>query len=200
MFWWFLFSCFTVVTYTRVFLPWSEHRRDLIQLYDPVHENVPIFYLVPLINCLEYLCLATYFIQIGLYWSIEDILFTSYCGMLLIWTRMLMLWMCPLKASEYTPELGDRFNRVFTGEDTPEFRNDLFFSGHVATLVLMGCTTHLWPTLFFMCALVIGVSMTLSRVHYTIDVLVAPYIAYGSYKLISAVFGEQNSGLFINGG
>jgi hypothetical protein len=184
MFWWFLFSCFTVVTYTRVFLPWSEYRRDLVKLYDPVHENTPVLNFVPLINTLEYTCLGTYFLQMMLYWSVDDFLFTSYCGMLLIWTRMLMLWMCPLAAPENNPELGDRFNRIFTGSAVPEFRNDLFFSGHVATLILLGLTSQLWPYLFFTSAFIIGVSMSLSRVHYTIDILVAPYVAYGSYKLI----------------
>lgn len=186
-----LCTCITIYTYTQCFLPYNEHRNHTVRLYDPLHENLPLFNLTTLINVVEYTCLATYFCQMVYWWDVFDYVLGLYCVNGLILTRMLMLWMCPLEASEHTPELGDRFNRMFIGDNVLELKNDLFFSGHVSSLVIMGLTTHVASWLFHGAAFVIGLAMTCSRIHYTIDVLVAPYIAYGTYQLMLVLVGTH---------
>jgi len=61
---------------------------------------------------------------------------------------------------------------------------DLFFSGHTATLFLLGCAVpgRRSRILFFVCTAIVGISVLWQHVHYTIDVLAAPLFAYASFR------------------
>ena len=62
---------------------------------------------------------------------------------------------------------------------------DLFFSGHIASLFLLGLAMP-WRDLrigFYSCAAIVGLLMLLQHVHYTIDVISAPCVAYAAYGL-----------------
>jgi hypothetical protein len=62
---------------------------------------------------------------------------------------------------------------------------DLFFSGHTATLFLLFLTAPVGATrrFFLLCTIVVGTSVLLQHVHYTIDVFAGPFFAYGSFRL-----------------
>jgi hypothetical protein len=64
---------------------------------------------------------------------------------------------------------------------------DLFFSGHTATLFLLGLVApgRISRPLFFGAAFVVGVCVIAQHVHYTIDVLAAPCFAYIAYRSVA---------------
>ena len=63
---------------------------------------------------------------------------------------------------------------------------DLFFSGHTATLTLMFmCAQHKYLKTFCFVALMIAPALLIwQHVHYTVDVLVAPFVVYGCVKFV----------------
>jgi len=66
---------------------------------------------------------------------------------------------------------------------------DLFFSGHTATLALLallapGRTSRRF---FVVCTLLVAVCVLWQHVHYTVDVLVAPFFAFASRELVFAL-------------
>jgi len=67
------------------------------------------------------------------------------------------------------------------------FTKDLFFSGHVATLTLLGLVEERpWAKKSVLsCAVIVGILIIIQRVHYTIDVVAAPFITYGIVKLFN---------------
>jgi hypothetical protein len=62
---------------------------------------------------------------------------------------------------------------------------DLFFSGHTSTLFLLGLTMQArrWRTFFFFCTAAVACCVLIQHIHYTVDVFVAPFFAYASYRL-----------------
>jgi hypothetical protein len=66
------------------------------------------------------------------------------------------------------------------------FWGDLFFSGHVANTCMLGFIFwQLRPLryLWFTASAILGISAILGRYHYTIDVVAAPFFAYGTFQL-----------------
>jgi membrane-associated phospholipid phosphatase len=61
----------------------------------------------------------------------------------------------------------------------------LFFSGHTANLALLAFMVDIkWlKYILGICTFIVAVLLLVQHVHYTIDVLVAPFAAYISYKL-----------------
>lgn len=62
---------------------------------------------------------------------------------------------------------------------------DLFFSGHTANLVLLAFMVDVkWLRyILFVCAAIVAFLLLKQHVHYTIDVIAAPFAAYGSYRV-----------------
>lgn len=72
--------------------------------------------------------------------------------------------------------------------------NDLFFSGHTALPFLLGLIFWKYKTLryfFFAASCIAGASVLLSHVHYTIDVLAAPFITYAIFVLAKKIFKTE---------
>ena len=61
--------------------------------------------------------------------------------------------------------------------------NDLFFSGHVADLTTfyLLCRSLRLKRYILFCIIVVATMLVWQRVHYTIDVMMAPAFAYTSY-------------------
>lgn len=92
--------------------------------------------------------------------------------------RMLTISLIPLDAPKALIHLSDPFSVVFYGANL--ITKDLFFSGHTATLCLIGlCLEGKTAKLIVFCATaVLAVLLLIQHVHYTADVLAAPVFSY----------------------
>jgi hypothetical protein len=97
---------------------------------------------------------------------------------LMIAVRIAMMYCIPLEPPPGMVVLSDPFVRAF-GDGT-DLQKDLFFSGHTSTTFLCALTVRA-KTLRWACfAACAGVAtlVLLQHAHYTIDVLVAPFVAF----------------------
>lgn len=98
--------------------------------------------------------------------------------------RCFTLLFVPLAAHPEIIPLDDFFLRNTFYAGRPNL-NDLFFSGHTATLVLFALLLpgKKWGLLFGAVACTIGVMLILQRVHYISDVAAAPLFALLAWRL-----------------
>lgn len=80
------------------------------------------------------------------------------------------------------------------------FKNDLFFSGHVAipflAFLLFRGTNKFFELFLLLGSFVMGVTVLLMHVHYSIDVFAAYFITYGVYALSNEIFVRINERFF----
>lgn len=73
-------------------------------------------------------------------------------------------------------------------------KNDYFFSGHTGASFLMGLIfwrEKFWRYFFFASSFVMGASMLLSHMHYSIDVFAAPFITYAIFAMAKYFFATD---------
>lgn len=173
-----------------VFLPWNETRWDLRRLSDVVHDRLPVANLNGLVHLSMGSCVLYYAWQMCWYFDRGDVEHLLLGLTLLFGTRTVMMALCPLRAPLEIRQLHDPvWDRLSQGR-AGTFANDLFFSGHVSTLVLLGLTSKHGAWWFWANALLTVWCMLLGRVHYTVDMLVAPYIAFGTHHVTAWLLGE----------
>lgn len=107
----------------------------------------------------------------------------------LIALRMITLTMVPLLAPKDIVFLDDPFlnNVAYPGE----IENDLFFSGHVGLLLILGFLSRRW--VFFLTATVLGVFLMIQRVHYSYDIIGAIPFAFLVTWLVEKVVFKRLS-------
>ncbi len=74
------------------------------------------------------------------------------------------------------------------------FGGDLFFSGHVAntfTLGLIFWNIKFLRYLFITFSIVFGISAVLGHYHYSIDVISAPFFAFGIFHISKKLFSND---------
>lgn len=93
-------------------------------------------------------------------------------------SRFVSIGLVPLNPPEGLIAIEDPISNYFYG---PKFiTKDLFFSGHTASMFLMFlCLKKRTDKIFAIIAtIIIGISVLLQHVHYTLDVFMAPVITY----------------------
>lgn len=109
---------------------------------------------------------------------------------LVIALRIITIYFLPLNAPFHIIPLQDPFVEFFGGGKT--MLKDLFFSGHTSTMFLLALTARnknlKW--IFVVCTILVAACVLAQHVHYTIDVIVAPVIAYTCYR-ISRLINKQ---------
>lgn len=103
---------------------------------------------------------------------------------LMVLCRVVMMYLMPLAPPVGMILLRDPFVELF-GKHV-SLTKDLFFSGHTASLSLLLFTVPKrikW--LFLILTLLVASGVLIQKTHYTIDVLVAPFISFGCYYLTS---------------
>jgi len=97
--------------------------------------------------------------------------------------RAVCIYFIPLSPSPGIVPLIDPFTDTMGHEG--RIMNDLFFSGHVADLVLFVilCRSVMLKRYLLLCTIAVATLLIWQRVHYTIDVMVAPAFAYACFWL-----------------
>lgn len=144
--------------------------------FNAVDLNIPVFTLIylSLITCMLYLAIN----------EPNDLIIALQAYTLLVIVRMAMMYVVPLEPPVGTIDLNDPL--VFIVGTGTKITKDLFFSGHTSTLFLLFLVTHkLWlKYVFLVNTILVGSFVILQKVHYSIDVLVAPFISYCCYRII----------------
>jgi membrane-associated phospholipid phosphatase len=163
------------------FLEFVEARPGVV-LADPVLALLPPRDLTWLTFGLIYLGLALGVARLSAEPRLLVVALRAYVVMVLF--RIAAMGVTPLEAPPGMIPLHDPLVRLFGPGKL--LAKDLFFSGHTSTLFLLALAVpgRRWKTLFLACAAAVGISVLWQHVHYTIDVLVAPFFAYASVRLV----------------
>jgi hypothetical protein len=110
---------------------------------------------------------------------------------LVLFFRMVTMYLTPLRYPDDMIPLIDPFVQFIFNSDQV-WRNDLFFSGHTSSLVMMYFFVKgKWmKTILLLSCVVVGVFVILQHVHYTIDVVAAPFFAWGAWSIIKKINPE----------
>jgi hypothetical protein len=103
---------------------------------------------------------------------------------LVIAARMAAIYFVPLDPPLGIIPLKDPVVQLFDSHLV--LTKDLFFSGHVATLFLLFLTARhrLLRAAFLLATVLVGAGLIWQHVHYTIDVLTAPFMTFGCYRFV----------------
>lgn len=104
--------------------------------------------------------------------------------LLLTGLRLATIWLVPLVPPVGLLDMPDPFTTlVFHLPPSAAITHDLFFSGHTATVVLLALAVRGrgWRTALAVAAALVGVLVLVQRVHYSYDVLAAPFFAALAY-------------------
>lgn len=178
----FSLSGLTAIMFAQLhFLHYNESRPGIL-LPDPVLALITPIDLSNLIFVLLYLGLIITVVQ--LLPHPERFSFGLQVYALFACMRILAMWLVPLNPPQGMIALADPvLSWAQTGK---QLNKDLFFSGHTATMYI--CHLVLPPGRMRRFAifgfLLMAVCLIMQRVHYTADVVVAPFFCYGSLRII----------------
>ena len=163
------------------FLTYNETRTGYT-LSDPILWLLPPVELTVIIFIIIYASVFTALII--LFYNPSLLLFTLQVYSLVLIVRMLLMYLLPLNPPEGLLPLQDPFVELFgTGET---LSRDLFFSGHVATLFMLSLVfdKKIYKSFFLASTLLVGTALLFQHVHYTIDIITAPFFVYVSYRIV----------------
>jgi hypothetical protein len=102
---------------------------------------------------------------------------------LMVLLRIVMMWAAPFDAPADALALADPFVRAFGPSQI--LTRDLFFSGHTATSTMLALAApRRWARRLLALGVVsLATCVLVQHVHYTIDVLVAPFVSFGAWRL-----------------
>lgn len=114
----------------------------------------------------------------------DRLLRTAQAYVILLLLRMVTMTVITLEAPADLVPLTDPITQLFYPTDVP-FNKDLFFSGHTATLFLLflAVPPGVLRTAVLAVTILIGILVLVQHVHWTIDVLAAPFAAWAAWYL-----------------
>ena len=116
---------------------------------------------------------------------------------LITFARTMCIYFFPLEPPREMVRLEDPFASFFLHTHDTFVTKDLFFSGHISTLtLLMLISSNKYVKGWTLIATIIVGSLILCmHVHYTLDVIFAPVVAFISYKVVLFIHRESRYGL-----
>jgi membrane-associated phospholipid phosphatase len=172
---------YATLHFFSIFLLFAEDRPGVVMfdpildLYSAIDLSLPIFFLT-------YVVLLAALIALSYYPRCFIIALQSYTVMVIL--RMISIYLTPIEAPVGIIVLHDPFFLMGTGR---VILKDLFFSGHTATMFLLYLTAQNKKIkyLLLICTFLVGITILLQKVHYSVDVFIAPFMAYCSFKMVS---------------
>ncbi|MBX2992318.1 MAG: phosphatase PAP2 family protein [Bacteroidetes bacterium] len=165
--------------FTR-FLEWVE-LRDGAVLPDPLLEMIPPRDFTWVTFGIIYAGLLLAIVYLAN--SPERLLLAVQAYMLMLAVRAFMMYLTPLNPSPGLIVLRDPLVE-FAGDGNAPTK-DLFFSGHTSTMFLLSLViSRKWVRrVYLLFTIVVAVCVVWQHVHYVIDVLVAPFVAFVCYRM-----------------
>ena len=113
-------------------------------------------------------------------------------GLMLVF-RIIAMYLVPFEAPEKMLLLNDPFVQLFGKGDV--LTKDLFFSGHTGTLFLLFLLVDnkKLKVVYLLVTILVGIAVLLQHVHYSIDVFVAPFVAFGAFRIIKKSHDKRHS-------
>lgn len=181
----FAFACLVLLSIMLASIPYLTHieLRQGVHLRDPVFRFLPAFDLSGVIFLMVYAALITALVRLLPLPQQIVIGFETYALFVLL--RMISMAVVPLEPPNgLIPLVDPILSFAYTGKPV---NKDLFFSGHTGTmyLVYLMLPFGIYRRLAFVAVFVMAGCLVSQRVHYTVDVIVAPFFAYGALKLVT---------------
>lgn len=180
---WIITLCilFCIVIFVPQFLKIIQQRSGYI-LYDPILQwlaprDVSFFTFFLIYSSVLVAVISFSFYPLQLLYILQ-----AYC--LLIAMRMFCIWLVPLDEPPAFITLNDPFIELIGYRGEP-ITKDLFFSGHTSTLLLffLGAQNRFLKVFFLLTSVTVGVCVLIQHVHYTVDVLAAPFFSWICYRI-----------------
>ncbi|HUC01851.1 MAG TPA: hypothetical protein VMA75_03020 [Candidatus Paceibacterota bacterium] len=123
----------------------------------------------------------------------QYLLFTLKAAAIFIATRAVFISVTHIGIypGQVGPDPTGFFDHIYTGLG---LEAGFFFSGHTGLPFLMALIMwdeKFWRYAYLVISIVFGIAVLFAHVHYTMDVLAAPYMAYGIYKMSQYFFAED---------
>lgn len=169
--------------YCRVFMTVLESRKGT-QIIDPLLSYIPPHDVSLITFTFTYLTLSLFIISTIIKPRVFIVAMQAYC--LLIIMRTIAIYLVPLEPPIGLILLKDPVSFIFMSTPSGGYIvKDLFFSGHVSTAMLFAiiCPYPKIKKLLFVFTLIIGTLILVQHVHYTIDVVAAPFFSFLAYKI-----------------
>lgn len=185
----FLFTIINVLLFTW-FMRVNEHRSG-IQFNEPLKDFIlPVADLTWLIFTLTYINIAIAIIFL-IKNPLDFIKILQAYNLLLIF-RLLSISILPLEPPADMIPMKDPIIETLVAYDGFIYK-DLFFSGHTATLFLVGLMINnkVFKIYFYSVTLIVAFMLVKQQVHYSIDVLAAPVFAYICFYIIEQFWKKK---------
>jgi hypothetical protein len=182
--------CFAIyMVLTQILIAHRTH--EGIVVYDPVFTLYKPIDLSPAI----FLCTYSGIFTIIFYLIPRPVVFMhALRGFVVLFAlRLTFILLLPLHPAPDIITLKDPFTDNVIGFKG-EVLNDLFFSGHIADLAFFVFCCQTRPLKFFLIGLTTLSSIMLvwQKVHYTADVLAAPFFAYACYMMFVKKYEKED--------
>lgn len=104
-------------------------------------------------------------------------------------SRIISIYLVPLNPPEQIIALRDPITNIFYGKNHSFITKDLFYSGHTSTQFLMFLCFQKKTdkTLAILSTIIVAILVLIQHVHYSIDVIAAPFLTYLVYLLSKLV-------------
>ena len=178
-----------LLIYFPIFLDYVESRPGVV-LPDPILNSFQSVDVTWLTFIIIYLSVFIGFISFSR--DPRQVLFAIQTYSLMIIFRGVAMYLTPFAAPEKILPLNDPFVQSI-GSGTI-LTQDLFFSGHTATLFLIFLIEkNKWlKSLFLFLTIAVAICVLIQQVHYSIDVFAAPFFAYTSYSVLKIFKNKFN--------
>ena len=126
--------------------------------------------------------LSVLVVLVYLSWQPRQLVLAFQAYIILLLARMLSMYLLPLEAPAHLIPLEDPFIESIS---SAVLTKDLFFSGHTSTMFLLALVSKnkAMKIFFLTCTLLVAAFVLIQHVHYTVDVVAAPFYSYGCYRL-----------------
>lgn len=168
------------------YFQWIQQREG-IQLHDFILSAIPVFNVSYLIFAIIYA--SVIYLIVRLIPNPKAFLWFAWAFNIETLFRFASIYLIALEPPKNIIELHDPLAELFIYGDSLAITKDLFFSGHTATMVFvcLFLPTQMERRIAIGLSVILAGLLLIQHVHYSIDVLFAPFITWVSVRIAKSV-------------